>query len=118
MKVMGVLLLHPDAPAFDGAAAWVMVEDAARADTAATPLAEMRLAGIAHVAGTQGRVPFALDCPAPPPGRAWRVRARIDVAGDRGGALGDFYSTESVAVAPGSGPLLVRVEPSAGAGRW
>lgn len=113
-----MLLIHPDAPAFADAVGWLTVEDAARADVAAVAVAEARIDGIAHAAGEPATIAFAIDCPTPPRGRSWGVRARVDVAGDRGGAAGDLYSIESVAAAPETGPLAIRVEPSQGAGRW
>lgn len=118
MKVVGTLLIHPDVPSFENGTARVTVEDAARADTAATPIGAVAVERVAHATGEAGEVRFTLECAPPPPGRAWRVRARIDVAGDRGGAPGDLYSSESVAAAPDSGPLILRVAPSQGAGRW
>ncbi len=93
----GVLLIDADAPSFDGQTAVVTIEDARRAGAPAVPIAELRIADVAHRRGVAGRVPFAIECAAH---AHHSVRASI----------GRLHSTERVNVGADGAAVSVRVE--------
>lgn len=74
----GQLVIDPAAPSFEAGIASITVEDARRLDAPAVTVAALRVEGVAHRAGAAERIGFALDCPAPPAGQGWAVRAALD----------------------------------------
>jgi len=90
--VTGHLLVDRTAIGFEKGVATIRIEDARRADAAAVTIADMVIEGIVHVEGEAERIAFALECPAPPEGRQWVVRAALDQPG------GGQFTTERVHV--------------------
>lgn len=74
----GDLVIDPSAPSFDAGVAAIAVEDARRVDRPAVALARIRIDGVSHRAGVGERIGFAIDCPAPPAGQGWAIRAELD----------------------------------------
>lgn len=77
----GHLLLDRAAGSFEGGIARITIEDSGRADLAARMISELTIRDIAHVEGRAERITFVLDCPAPPAGKCWAVRAWLDQPG-------------------------------------
>ena len=75
----------------------VRVEDASRADAAATTVAEQVSEGVRLPGGDGTSVPFELRVPAGlvDPSGPYSVRVNVDVSGSGTVTTGDFVSTES-----------------------
>ncbi|WP_454043864.1 hypothetical protein [Cellulosimicrobium sp. Marseille-Q8652] len=91
--LFGTVALPDDAPA-GAATVRVSVEDTTLQDVAAVRLAEAVLPGVDLTPG--GRVPFAIDVDAAPPGAT--VRVHVDLAGDGEVAGGDLLTVQAVPV--------------------
>jgi hypothetical protein len=81
VKVKGVLLVDTGAPSFEDGRAEIAIEDVRRAGAAAASIAGTSIGGVSHRRGRSERIDFVIDCPEPPAGQHWSVRASLDQPG-------------------------------------
>jgi uncharacterized lipoprotein YbaY len=98
MAVTGEILIGADCPTFEGATARVELQDVSRADTASRLVAVARMAGIAHRAGEETRVPFELRGSPANPRASYALRVHVVRHAGEEVEVGDLVSTEHVAV--------------------
>jgi hypothetical protein len=109
-RILGTVVLPPDAPTTTARAVVVELRDVTYADAHARVIVNTVLPGVAlH---PHGRVPFDLLAPEAQPGQQLSLECHIDVTGGTTLAAGDLVSTQSIPVpAEGDARLDVPVSP-------
>jgi len=107
--VTGRILFQDDVVPFNGATAYVSVEDTTYAGARAERVGSWMRGDVAYPRDAAGiRFEITVD-PEPPPQRRYTLRVLIDLDGDGSAGSGDYLNTEAVRVAR-QGPIDIRVK--------
>jgi hypothetical protein len=100
VQITGDIVIGADNGAFADATAYVYLEDVSRVDASAQRIGIARLDGVAHVGGSEGRIPFVVAAADVPVTRDVVVRVHISVGGGEEISSGDLVSTEHISAEP------------------
>lgn len=111
MTFHGKIEFEPGAPAFRGANLIVRLEETSQADAEANLIAEAVIRDVSWSGDPAERVTFSLDVPAPLlPRHRYELRAHVDTSCTNEVTRGDFLTTQSYPVTPGSPEMNLRVK--------
>lgn len=113
MPVTGEIVIGPEIPAFEGATAYVDLQDVSRADAPARRIGRARIDGVGHEAGREDRIRFEIAGAPADPRAHYALRVHVAKCGAEDAvAVGDLVSTEHVGVTPAQAHgLVIRVRP-------
>ena len=96
MQVTGDIVIKAECSSFAGATGYVYLEDVGRADASAQRIGVSRLEQLAHVRGTEGRIPFVVAGSATPATQDVIVRVHLSLDGREEIVSGDLVSTTHI----------------------
>lgn len=96
MQISGEIVVGADCASFENATAFVYLEDVSHLDSGAVLIGTTMIATVRHRAGTESRLPFAVQGVDVPNERDIAVRVHISLDGLEDVVLDDFVSTAHI----------------------
>ena len=96
MQISSEIVVGVDCVSFENATAFVYLEDVSRLDSGALLIGTAMIATVRHRAGTESRLPFAVQGVDVPRERDIAVRVHISLDGQEDVVLDDLVSTAHI----------------------